>query len=304
MVAGSPLHVHQHDRRAGARHHADAVAVARQRRHVVDDARARGERRRHDRGMAGVDRDRRARPRRARAPPGRCGAVSSSRRDGRGAGPGRFAADIENIGAGREQRAAHARRRCSGSAKAPPSEKLSGVTLTMPMTSGRSSARPAQGARGALSAASRACQFGRARRAARIAHSRSRGSGASAEAIAAVPSPRQQFDGGEGGPPPASGRASPADAARDAASPPEKSPSGTQPHCRVIRQRIERDRAGLESNFPLRGMEASLPQRERRASPALVRRQLRLLQCRHVPGAVACKALPIYRRNAVSAFPP
>ena len=42
----------------------------------------------------------------------------------------------------------------AGSLKSPPSEKLSGVTLTMPMTSGRSKAKPAHEARRAARAAS------------------------------------------------------------------------------------------------------------------------------------------------------
>ena len=51
-------------------------------------------------------------------------------------GPRAFAADVEDVGAFAASRRAWAMAAC-GSKNWPPSEKLSGVTLTMPITSGR-----------------------------------------------------------------------------------------------------------------------------------------------------------------------
>ena len=64
-------------------------------------------------------------------------ASSSSQRHRRGARAGRLAADVEDVGALAPAAARNARARAGASACRPPSEKESGVTLTMPITRGR-----------------------------------------------------------------------------------------------------------------------------------------------------------------------
>ena len=159
VVGGRVLHglrvalrVHQADRPAGARRRAARLAGSwRQRRDVVEEVGAGVEGGARHRGVAGVDRDRQRE------------ALGAQRGDHRhdagdlllerhrvGAGARRLAADVEDVGALRRERAG-LRERGVGSARCrPPSEKLSGVTLSTPMIRGRSSARPQTGARGAV----------------------------------------------------------------------------------------------------------------------------------------------------------
>ena len=76
------------------------LGVGAQRGDVVDDRGAGVERRRGDRGLRGVDRDlgpRRRRP--APRPPGRPASSSSSASTAAAPGPGRLAADVEQVGA-------------------------------------------------------------------------------------------------------------------------------------------------------------------------------------------------------------
>ena len=129
--------------------------------------------------------------------------------------------------------AARSARPCAAASSAPgnrpPSEKLSGVTLTMPMTSGRASDSPAQSGRGALNDASRAsmCCSSTAPRAA--AQLRSRGSGANAESTA---SPRRAKSSTAEKPrgPPASGSANPPSIARAAVPPARNAAGQSQAH--------------------------------------------------------------------------
>ena len=99
---------------------------------VVDDLRTRVDRRLGDTGLARVDRNRhvdlRDQPPDHRHHSGQLIFVGNRRR----AGPRAFAADVEQIGPLRDQRRAWATA-ASASRNCPPSEKLSGVTLTIPI---------------------------------------------------------------------------------------------------------------------------------------------------------------------------
>ena len=93
-----------------------------------------------------------------------------------GAGPRRFRRRCRGCRRLRPPAAGRGRRPPPGSRKRPPSAKLSGVTLTMPMMRGRSSARPAIGGRGRGDAAAGSANAapGAARRASAAATSRRR----------------------------------------------------------------------------------------------------------------------------------
>ena len=87
--------VHQHDRAARLRHHFERAIVPQQGRDIVDDCRARAQRRLHHRGLARVDRDERAA---AREPfdHGEDAANLVAFPHGGGTRPRRFAADIDH----------------------------------------------------------------------------------------------------------------------------------------------------------------------------------------------------------------
>jgi hypothetical protein len=73
-----------------------------------------------------------------------------------GVAPGRVDSPPISMRSAPASRSARARAVASpGSVKSPPSEKLSGVTLRMPMTRGRARSSPAQGRRGAVRRSSR-----------------------------------------------------------------------------------------------------------------------------------------------------
>ena len=129
--------VHQDDRRAVPGGHAGDGRVALRAPDVVDDRGAGLQRGLGDLGLPAVDRERRVAAR-AQAGDHRQDAGEFGPGVERGmAGPGRFAADVDDVGAVGDQRSGHARSRRRGIAAAcPPSEKESGVTLTTPISSG------------------------------------------------------------------------------------------------------------------------------------------------------------------------
>ena len=132
--ARRPLHVHQHHVAAALRADRRQLRVRAQRGHVVDDLGAGVERRLGDRGLRGVDRDRRVQRRRAPRAPGATRASSSSADDLAGAGTGRLPADVEEVGARRPASSRAWAIAASASRYRPPSENESGVTLTMPIS--------------------------------------------------------------------------------------------------------------------------------------------------------------------------
>ena len=133
MRARLALHVHQADRRAACRAPPRARPRARSALHVVDHPGAGGAARRASLpGFDGVDRNRRTSSSRAQRLDHREHASQFlARRTGAGAGPRRFAADVEIVGAlVRPSVSAVRQRRVARRRSAPPSEKESGVTLS------------------------------------------------------------------------------------------------------------------------------------------------------------------------------
>ena len=128
------LHVHEADVRAGIGDHAGERRVGPQRGDVVDERDAELERPARDLGLRGVDRDGQA----ARAPRAPAAPAAAPRRADTGSAPGRVDSPPMST---RAAPSASSRRAVStatpGSTLSPPSEKLSGVTLTTPITDGR-----------------------------------------------------------------------------------------------------------------------------------------------------------------------
>ena len=127
-----------HESGAGRRHDAQHRRVAGRGGDVVHHERTGVERRRGDGRLAGVDADRHTRLGREAGhdrhdPAELLGLVHRL-----GPRPGRLPADVEQVGTRRRPGAARGRPRRPGSRNRPPSEKESGVTLTMPITAGRS----------------------------------------------------------------------------------------------------------------------------------------------------------------------
>ena len=146
-VARPPARVHQDDRRAVPRDDCGQLRLVAQAADVVDDRRARRRApRRRSPPCRCRPRSARARARPAPRSPAARGAAPRPRSSGLRARPRRLAADVEQVGALLHHPHAGLDRRAPGRAAAPPSEKESGVTLMMPMTSVRSpsaSAAPA-----------------------------------------------------------------------------------------------------------------------------------------------------------------
>ena len=130
-------HDHRHAVLGGDARH---VGIALQAPHVVEDRGALFERPGGDLRLDGVDRDRQAEPHRSRAAPAQ---DARSRRRARPASRRHRAASIPRRRRGCRRRRAAMRRACAiatcGSTNCPPSENESGVTLRMPITSGRRS---------------------------------------------------------------------------------------------------------------------------------------------------------------------
>ena len=129
-----PLHVHQANVRAGVGDHARELRIAAQRRDVVHERGAELERPAGDLGLRRVDRDRQS----ARAPRAPARTRRSSSSSDTAAAPGRVDSPPTST---RRAPSASSRRAvataAAGSRLSPPSEKLSGVTLTTPITEGR-----------------------------------------------------------------------------------------------------------------------------------------------------------------------
>ena len=129
--------MHDDDRHAVLGDHARHVGIALQAPHVVDDAAPAASAQAATCGLHGVDRDRHAEPghrgQHRLEPP-----HFLARRDRRrgAVGPGGFRADVDDVRALRDH-AAGVLDGGAGSRKRPPSENESGVTLRMPITSGR-----------------------------------------------------------------------------------------------------------------------------------------------------------------------
>ena len=126
--------MHQAEVRAGVGDDAGQLGVAAKRGHVVDELGAQLERPTRDLGLRRVDRHRHAdEPLEHRHD----AAQLLVERHAARAGPRRLAAHVHQRGAlGQQRRASHPRRR-PAARFSPPSEKLSGVTLTIPTTLGR-----------------------------------------------------------------------------------------------------------------------------------------------------------------------
>ena len=129
-------------RRRARRRRAPAPGSHPQAADVVDDRGAGVERGAGDVGLVGVDRERECAAGRARpAATGRTRASSSSARHRLGAGARRLAADVDEVGAVGLHAQRGVDRRAPDRARRPASANESGVTLRMPMTSGRSPRR-------------------------------------------------------------------------------------------------------------------------------------------------------------------
>ena len=104
---------------------------------VVDDRRAGGDRGARHRRLVGVDRDERAELAGDRSISGTTRSISSSALDRRTVGDARLAADVDHVGAVREQRSRQRDAVRRASRARPPSENESGVALTIPISHGR-----------------------------------------------------------------------------------------------------------------------------------------------------------------------
>ena len=128
-----------HDDDAGARlgDRRRHIGIALQAPDIIDDRDARGERAARRLRLIGVDRDRDAALRDERVEQRREPRPLLVRRERRVARPRRFGADVDDVGAVGGELSAPGPAPPAGAKKRPPSEKELGVTLTMPMMTGR-----------------------------------------------------------------------------------------------------------------------------------------------------------------------